>query len=454
MMVERRQTKSMYNLKTSKVINKLLNLNLDGKGKTMLKPSCSNYASSLAIEPIWQNLPYDLIQEVLAKLAIPYLFQAQVIDINTSNMIKEILIGKSNFKQLENEMLNGVLVFQNDLQGSPMRPMIFNPSLKRCHVLPNFTSYLSEELYLETSEVIAASEGLICFANYNNPQRHLKSLCACNPLTKTWYKLPLSSSLDQIDSYTIHLIVDKINNSYKVVLLSLNTKSLVYSSNSNTWKIGLPYNSHFQSMRIQNVASYGGFLHALVEEFHHYKKSKIFLLTFDFEKATWLRDINTKAIKHLFENCIAKFHDGPSFLRTTGTLLVCFERLYIVVPWSHVKKSLTFVIFESDQSASKTQTSYKLTFQKLTQVTIEDLIKDIVQWEYWYIGAWFAWREDGHNYIGWLQTHTTQEDPTKSFWLKYNVVVKTWTNTLVPAMYKKKDFVRTFLYNYNWINIK
>jgi len=109
----------------------------------MAKLTDSNCAIDFEIETIWQNLPLDLVQEVLSKLPIPKLFQVQVINIDIFNMVQNIINGKSQLKQFERTRDRGLLIVGDGfIEQNWMCLTMFNFYLKRSYTMPNFISYL------------------------------------------------------------------------------------------------------------------------------------------------------------------------------------------------------------------------------------------------------------------------------------------------------------------------
>jgi len=201
--------------------------------------------------------------------------------------------------------------------------------------------------------------------------------------------------------HSIHLVVDKGNNSYKVVLLAFHTNSFVYSSNSNTWMIGPIHDSHWNKIFL-DATNDGRYIYTLVKENIYDSQQKILLMAFDLRNATWLAEINTETINHFLQgrtiNCSSRIH----LWETGGTLLVCCKHLYIVVPLSCTNDESTYVIYRSNQHASPTN----MNFQQITKKTFKKIHKPSC-WEFSSNNVWFTWKEDGHDYISWLQIEPT-----------------------------------------------
>jgi len=363
-------------------------------------------------------------------------------------MVQNIINGKSQLKQFDRTKDRGLLIVQDGFLEHNWILTMFNFYLKRSYTMPNLLSYLPKSFHKKENyrEVIVVQKGLICIGHvYRRRGIYLSlfSICVSNPLTKTWHMLPHMTPMDQNEFYSIHLVVDKDNNSYKVALLAFDKNSFVYSSDSNTWMIGPIYDSH-TNKTILNATNHGRYLYALVGNNTYDSQSKILLMAFDLKNAIWLEEINMETINHFLQdatiNSSSRMHLWEMRL---GTLLVCSKHLYIIIPLSCANDELTYVIYMSNQHASPTN----MNFQQITKKTIKK-IRESSCWEFISNSVWFTWKEDGHDYISSLQI-----EPTRSLWWKYDIALQVWTSTLISGRCGSKICAKLFLYEPNWMNV-
>lgn len=186
-------------------------------------------------ESLWSELPTDLLERVLAFLPPPAFFRFRAVCKKWDKIMYN-----SNFLKLCSEISAQRPWFVMFQTGPCDVVSAYNPSLSKWHRFS--LSFLPTRV-----QGVAAAGGLLCCKGEVDGYR---SLFVCNPITKTWRRLPPMRKKRIVP--IVGLVVDRSTKAYKVIaagddLMSdgFNVRDLtteVYDSATNSWELsgGIP----------------------------------------------------------------------------------------------------------------------------------------------------------------------------------------------------------------------
>lgn len=180
-------------------------------------------------EDLWSILPDDLLERILGLLPVMNIFRAGAV----CKRWNSITTSKRFFRLCQNTVNSPWYFMYNDSKSAG--GLAYDPLAKKWHsfALP----------CIDTSIwFVASSNGLICFMDNSNGY----DLYLCNPITKTWKKLPEPPEKWSSDYYTVSITIDKAAKVQTTVVARSNqvpddysrwTLSIeVYDSVSQNWK--------------------------------------------------------------------------------------------------------------------------------------------------------------------------------------------------------------------------
>ncbi|KAG0559913.1 hypothetical protein M758_10G134000 [Ceratodon purpureus] len=178
-------------------------------------------------EGVWQSLPEDLIERVLAWLPIHSLFKMRCV-----------------CKQW-NSILFSERFVTRYTEVSPQKPWIIMYTAGRTSSAYNSTLKKWHDLVIPAVSpekcVLAASEGLLCYGNEFFPW---PNLFVCNPMTKFWQHLPPMRFIKTI--HVVGMVSDRASKSFKILVAGLffdeahngRLATEIFCSTANAWTIG------------------------------------------------------------------------------------------------------------------------------------------------------------------------------------------------------------------------
>lgn len=424
--------------------------NLTGIGHDVPRVNWLKSTDERDMAPIWENLPQDMVESILAKVPIPDLFRARAISTSMNNVVGDHILhgGESGFMRItgreEVDRVRGLMIIQHsrcrELSFNVDEPIAFNPCTQGWHKLPKISSYLP--LRALSTHVIVGGGGLLCIGDLISPGRvpmPNKSLYICNPLTKQWRKLPyppcrlpyFSGNRGSI------LTADKATNSYRIVFLlrrAVNkTCSLVYSSKTESWRL-TEHCNQLDNIRIISIVAdddenHGssssatrGPLRILVE---NCLTGRLGILGYDVEKASWTQQV---AYIDAVEPQL-RLYPSMCHLRSVGTLLLTRVMMctYLVLPWSCSGKkgkpcTWSVVILKLVLQDEASKTSIKT--EKVTEMmNIEATTDDDRR----LLRPWFSWKANGRHFISMIHRH-------KGFMLTYDILSGVWSSCRIGCL--------------------
>lgn len=141
------------------------------------------------------SLPDELLEKILALLPVSYRFRAGAV----CRRWNSITTSKRFLSLCEEKASSGPWYFMYK-ESPKTEGLVYDPGAKKWHsfTLPFIKS---------SAWFVAASDGLVCFADNSNGY----GLYICNPMTKTWRKIPEPSQRWCSDYYAVSMTVDKIS---------------------------------------------------------------------------------------------------------------------------------------------------------------------------------------------------------------------------------------------------
>jgi len=348
-------------------------------------------------QSVWEGLPQDMVEVVVAKLPIPDLFRARVLCNSLNDMVSNTTLMRARRDAKCNEgggvekEIGVPLLFQYDETGTVIdQPLVFSPRNGGWHKLPRLSSYNPLDPKL-TTVVVCGGGGLICLGDLIEGSQIYRSLHVCNPLTKASKKLPdRPFGFEYLNQWNFSIVlVNKATGSYKVVFLvesnpggnpSNRSSSLVYCSKSGRWVGGVHHG--VDDIRTVGIAvddtHPSTLLHVLVCGTRSWRDG---IMSFNAEDLTWT-------------TCVY-IHDGglPATMVVSNkhVILVCSGKFYVVIPWIQEVGDLftcTFVVLKVEGA----------TFKKLAEIHVDDDDDPYLYWN----DPWFMGKENDREFISLL----------------------------------------------------
>ncbi|KAL3694621.1 hypothetical protein R1sor_008272 [Riccia sorocarpa] len=251
-----------------------------GKKKVNLPQRNSEVLTSLD-NSIWQGLPEDLIDRVLASLPLITLFRIRCVCRKWNSMINSPVFLElcSQVRSRESYFLLFPTLGEETVCSA------FDTSIRRWQKMPSLGFLPPHVKYVDS-----AASGLLLFSVGSQTQS--LSLYVCNPMTKRWKQLP--PVMQKRTPIVRHLVVDRKLRRYKIILagnIDLTypesqrnpcTSTAVYDSTCERWfKCGkLPFDVDLNWSSVYS----DGILFCVA---NLVASSTLVLATFDVQRGTW-----------------------------------------------------------------------------------------------------------------------------------------------------------------------
>lgn len=167
-------------------------------------------ASVVMVERLWSRLPEELVERILMWLPLPSLFRCRAVckKWNTLMFSKDFHSTQHGGSSQTPLLL---LFGQETGSSSSKKDHSYDALRSRWHKLPR--SFLP---YADVRPLAAAGGLILCARSILHQQLDYSCLCVCNPLTKSWRDLPVTSRFTA--PMLVSMIYDRHATSFKVLV--------------------------------------------------------------------------------------------------------------------------------------------------------------------------------------------------------------------------------------------
>lgn len=198
------------------------------------------------------ELPEHLVDSILAKLPVFTFLRLRSVCKRWNNLISNPLFLENCSAGTEAAPLF-LLYPDRARQSYPT----YDPSWNKWYHVPQTVSVSpspgnsSRPLFIK-----AAAGGLLCLTDGHFSSEEGIDLYVSNPITRAWRRLPPMIRMSK--SFVVRMVVNSVQNTYKVVVVISKENLQVYDSVSNSWQmIGGVLNRHRQAMMRGNTSCEG-----------------------------------------------------------------------------------------------------------------------------------------------------------------------------------------------------